>query len=125
MLSPRAAMAVIVSCARCSVCSDRRRAFAVSNSVCSTDMVHLLIVIGAVAGASGGAGLAAGCFDLQAGNDREQIRLDRAGHLDDSVLASFLGLVDQRPCRFELALVFGQEFRCRNEDWAGRAGVGV
>src|SRR6476646_11722085 len=121
MASPRAAITVIASCAFCSVCSDRRRAFAASRSIGSTGIVDLLGARAISAGASGRRPLAARRLCAQTGDDREQVPLDGAVHLNYAVLPAVLRLADQSSGRVELTLMLGQELFGGDENRAGQA----
>jgi len=57
----------------------------------------------------------------QTGDDREQVPLDRAVHLNDAVLPAVLGLADQSSGRVELTMMLGQELFGGDENRAGQA----
>jgi hypothetical protein len=58
-------------------------------------------------GASGRRALATGRFSAQTGDDREQVSLDGAVHLNDAVLPAALRLADQSSGRVELTMMLG------------------
>src|SRR5690349_14711977 len=127
MASPWLAMLVSAAWARCRVCSCRARACSASRCARSVDIDTHLVGGGdrARAGARRRAAGGAAARHGEPADDREQVLLHGAVHLDHALMAALLGLFDQGAGLGELAVMLGQELGRGDEYRAAQAGVGV